>query len=74
MNNDEWISICFKRATRDQLLKDSDKYLIPDYPISSDNLELVKQYRQALRNYMNIPEIINYNSNVIIPNLPQFPF
>jgi hypothetical protein len=55
-------------------LKDSDKYLIPDYPISSDNLELVKQYRQALRNYMNIPEIINYNSNVIIPNLPQFPF
>ena len=74
MNNDEWISICFKRATRDQLLKDSDKYLIPDYPISSDNLELVKQYRQALRNYMNIPEIINYNSNVIITNLPQFPF
>ena len=74
MNNDEWINICFKRATRDQLLKDSDKYLIPDYPISSDNLGLVKQYRQALRNYMNIPEIINYNSNVIIPNLPQFPF
>jgi Phage tail assembly chaperone protein len=74
MNNDEWINICFKRANRDQLLKESDKYLIPDYPISSSNLELVKQYRQKLRDYMNIPEIVNYNSNVIIPEMPQFPF
>jgi len=74
MNNDEWINICFKRANRDQLLKESDKYLIPDYPISSSNLELVKQYRQKLRDYMNIPEIVNYNSNVPIPEMPQFPF
>jgi len=74
MNNDEWINICFKRANRDQLLKESDKYLMSDYPISSSNLELVKQYRQKLRDYMNIPEIVNYNSNVIIPEMPQFPF
>jgi hypothetical protein len=74
MNNDEWINICFKRAKRDQLLKESDKYLIPDYPISSSNLELVKLYRQELRDYMNIPEIVNYNSNVPIPEMPQFPF
>jgi hypothetical protein len=74
MNNDEWINICFKRANRDQLLKESDKYLIPDYPISSSNLELVKQYRQELRDYMNIPEIVNYNSNVPIPEMPKFPF
>ena len=74
MNNDEWINICFKRANRDQLLKESDKYLIPDYPISSSNLELVKQYRQKLRDYMNIPKIVNYNSNVPIPEMPKFPF
>ena len=74
MNNDEWINICFKRANRDQLLKESDKYLMSDYPISSSNLELVKQYRQKLRDYMNIPEIVNYNSNVPIPEMPQFPF
>jgi len=73
MNNDEWINICFKRANRDQLLKESDKYLMSDYPISSSNLELVKQYRQKLRDYMNIPEIVNYNSNVIIPEIPSFP-
>ena len=39
MNNDEWINICFKRANRDQLLKESDKYLMSDYPISSSNNE-----------------------------------
>ena len=73
-NYDEWTAICFKRATRDQLLQQSDKYLISDYPISSSNLELIKQYRQDLRNYMNIPEIVNYNSNVILPPMPQFSF
>ena len=75
MNNfDEWTVICFKRAERDQLLQQSDKYLLSDYPISSSNLELIKQYRQDLRNYMNIPEIVNYNSNVILPPMPQFSF
>jgi len=75
MNNfDEWTIICFKRAERDQLLQQSDKYLLSDYPISSSNLELIKQYRQDLRNYMNIPEIVNYNSNVILPPMPQFSF
>ena len=75
MNNfDEWTVICFKRAERDQLLQQSDKYLLSDYPISSSNLELIKQYRQDLRNYMNIPEIVNYNSNVILPHMPQFSF
>jgi len=61
------------RNKRNELLKESDKYLISDYPISSSNLELVKQYRQDLRNYMNLPELINYNSNVILPNMPTFP-
>jgi len=74
MDIDEWNIIMGKRMMRDQLLKESDKYMLLDYPISSNNLELVKQYRQELRNYMNMPEIINYNSNVIIPPMPLFPF
>jgi hypothetical protein len=73
MDINDWNVIMGKRMMRDQLLKDSDKYLISDYPISSSNLELVKQYRQDLRNYMNLPELINYNSNVILPNMPTFP-
>ena len=37
------------RANRDMKLTDTDKYLMPDYPISTEALEAVKTYRQALR-------------------------
>ena len=59
MINDDFIVIMFKRDQRNQLLKESDKYLLPDYPIASSNLELVKQYRQQLRDYMDSPSVVN---------------
>ncbi len=34
---------------RNQALKDTDFYLISDYPISDEDLEKIKQYRQELR-------------------------
>ena len=37
------------RAARDARLTATDKYLLPDYPISAENLALVKTYRAALR-------------------------
>ena len=37
------------RAVRDTKLTATDKYLLPDYPISADNMAAVKAYRQALR-------------------------
>ena len=37
------------RASRDARLAATDKYLLADYPISEDNLALVKEYRTALR-------------------------
>ena len=37
------------RAARDVRLTATDKYLLPDYPVSADNLALVKAYRAALR-------------------------
>ena len=76
MINDDFIVIMFKRDQRNQLLKESDKYLLPDYPISSSNLELVKQYRQQLRDYMDLPAVVNYSSsnNIQFPPFPPFPF
>lgn len=63
------------RDKRNQLLKDTDKYLIPDFPITPENLIIIKEYRQALRDYMNIPEVKNYNlNNSLIPDFPKFPF
>ena len=37
------------RGTRDTRLDATDKYLMPDYPISTEGLAEVKAYRQALR-------------------------
>ena len=37
------------RAMRDAKLTDTDKYLIADYPISPEELVVIKAYRQALR-------------------------
>lgn len=41
------------RSTRDARLAATDKYMLADYPISEDNLPLVKAYRAALR---DLPE------------------
>ena len=57
------------REQRNQLLKESDIYMLPDYPISPENLEKVKIYRQQLRDYMS-----QINGLVSIPKMPQFPF
>ena len=62
------------RQQRDELLKATDKYLLSDYPISESNLLLIKEYRQQLRDYMNLPEIINYDSKIPVPDFPKFPF
>ena len=37
------------RASRDVRLAATDKYLLPDYPISEGDLALVKAYRATLR-------------------------
>ena len=34
---------------RDQLLAESDYYVLPDYPSTKEGLDAVKAYRQALR-------------------------
>ena len=76
MNTDDFITIMFQRQNRNQLLAASDKYVLPDYPIVSSNLELVKTYRQQLGYYMNTDQVINYNysCNIPLPSFPQFPF
>ncbi len=52
------------RQQRNQLLKESDLYMLPDFPITPENLIKRKDYRQALRNFSN--------NNFILPNKPEF--
>ena len=43
------------RAVRNQYLKQTDEFMIVDYPITDDERELYKQYRTYLRDY-TLPE------------------
>ena len=78
MNNPDITEVYLnmRKEERNKLLTDSDKYLLLDFPISSNNLILVKDYRQKLRDYMDLPEVKNYNyaSTTPIPDFPPFPF
>ncbi len=49
---------------RNLILGETDKYLLPDFPITPEQLELVKQYRQALRDFTN--------NDYIMPDKPDF--
>ena len=39
------------RAVRNQYLEQTDKFMIADYPITDEERELYKQYREYLRDY-----------------------
>lgn len=55
------------RNKRDRLLSQSDKYMLPDYPISDDNRNLIRKYRQALR---DIPTQDGFPLSVEFPKFP----
>ena len=70
---DDSLFVSIQRIERNRLLNETDKYLISDYPITSNNLILIKQYRQELRDYI---DSTYFSSNIILPfpDFPQFPF
>lgn len=52
------------RKMRNDLLQETDKYLLPDFPITPENLEIVKEYREALRNFTK--------NGYVLPDKPEF--
>lgn len=56
------------RSKRDSLIADTDYLLTPDYPISPDELEVVKAYRTALR---DVPQQEGFPYDVAWPELPE---
>ena len=55
------------RAKRDSLISETDYLLASDYPISAEDLEAVKVYRQALR---DVPQQEGFTFDVVWPDLP----
>jgi hypothetical protein len=52
------------KKMRNKLLLETDKYLLPDYPISPEDLITIKDYREGLRNFTL--------NNYILPEKPEF--
>jgi len=70
-HDNKW-DLVYLRNTRNRLLESTDKYLLNDYPITPENLEIIKTYRQTLRDFIN-----NNQENIlngIIVELPPIPF
>lgn len=55
------------RAKRDSLISETDYLFASDYPISAEDLEAVKVYRQALR---DVPQQAGFPFDVVWPDLP----
>ena len=55
------------RQKRDALIAETDYLVMPDYPISAENLEAIKAYRQKLR---DVPQQETFPSEVTWPEKP----
>jgi len=77
------------RIIRNELLNATDKFMLADYPISPEDLEIVKKYRNYLRDYMNtnnlnlmtltindLPTAPTFLKNTIVPTtlINVFPY
>jgi hypothetical protein len=65
--NAEYINITNKislKNKRNLILNETDKYMLSDYPITPENLEIIKTYRQQLRDFTQ--------NNYIMPDKPDF--
>lgn len=52
------------KQQRNNLLKETDKYVLPDFPINADNLVKIMEYRKLLRDFTK--------NNYILPDKPDF--
>ena len=71
--NDNKISLHQARNIRNELLNKTDRYLLPDYPISISQQMEIKTYRQELRDFINNnKEKILNGDKIEFPTPPDF--
>ena len=61
------------RNIRNELLNKTDRYFLIDYPIHHEQQNIIKNYRQELRDFINInkQKILN-GDKVDFPTQPDF--
>ncbi len=47
----------YARNERNKLLEKTDKYLLPDFPITLENKMKILTFRHQLRDFMNLDEV-----------------
>ena len=61
------------RNIRNELLNKTDRYFLIDYPIAYDQQMIIKNYRQELREFININnDLILTGAKVDFPIQPDF--
>lgn len=66
-----WSLVLF-RNSRNSYLQQTDKYLLPDFPITDDKKEIILNYRKYLREFINInKDAILNGENVEILGIPN---
>ena len=63
-NEDPTVLAAVIRSRRNRLLEESDKYMLPDYPMTAAERTLMEEYRAKLR---AIPEQENFPYNAVFP-------
>jgi hypothetical protein len=60
----DYINYGLLKNQRNLILAETDKYMIPDYPITPEQLIIAKDYRQKLRDFTQ--------NDYIFPDKPEF--
>jgi hypothetical protein len=61
------------RNIRNELLNRTDRYILADYPITNEQLIIIKEYRQQLRDFINEnKDNILAGQNIELPIQPDF--
>lgn len=71
-NNDHFLRR--KRNIRNELLNKTDRYILEDYPLSAEQKQIIKEYRQQLREFINNnkDEILKNEKQIEFPKQPDF--
>jgi hypothetical protein len=65
--------IQLQRNTLNQMLEKTDRYILSDYPLTEDQKNEIKIYRQLLRDYFKRDDVINWVFTFENQQLPDFP-
>ena len=65
--------IQLQRNTRNQLLEKTDRYILLDFPLTDEQKNEVKSYRQSLRDYFTRDDVINWTFTFENQQMPDFP-